>query len=36
MSKKKQFHIENPEKNYNTMTYPPFVLFGNTIGQHQK
>ena len=33
---KRQFHIENPEKNYNTMTYPPFVLFDNSNAQHQK
>ena len=36
MLEKKQFHIENQEKNYNTVTYPPIVLFGNTNGQHQK
>ena len=32
---KGQFHIEKPEKNYNTMTYPPFVLFDNTNSKHQ-
>ena len=34
--KKEQFHIEKPEKNYNTMTYPPSVLSGNTNAKHQK
>ena len=34
--KKEQFHIEKPEKNYNTMTYPPSVLSGNTNLKHQK
>ena len=32
---KEQFHIEKPEKNYNTMTYPPSVLSGNTNAKHQ-
>ena len=32
---KEHFQIVNPEKNYNTMTYPTFVLYGNTNGQHQ-